>query len=191
MDTQLRWAEPKTGNQREHKTFFFFFFLHRQIKRRKFHQLSPTISLTWRLKKTRVCSLLKCLHWECFLFFFCFFSEVGPKRGRQKESCSKKMITSDLKGNHTYCKPKCKSKCHPFMLFHLHHFTAECGLHCVCVCVCVCVSRPLPALYHQSSSHQPRFLSQHHTSPLSLYYITFCDDRVCVRTLKLKYVFEL
>lgn len=31
------------------------------------------------------------------------------------------MITSDLKGNHTYCKPKCKSKCQSFKLFHLHH----------------------------------------------------------------------
>lgn len=29
-----------------------------------------------------------------------------------------KMIASDLKGNRTYCKPKCKSKCQPFMLFH-------------------------------------------------------------------------
>lgn len=34
------------------------------------------------------------------------------------------MIASDLKGNHTYCKPKCRSKCQPFMLFHLHH------IHC-------------------------------------------------------------
>lgn len=49
---------------------------------------------------------------------------MGPKSRLTERVKMLKMITSDLKGNHTYCKPECRGKCHSFKLFHLHH------IHC-------------------------------------------------------------
>lgn len=121
-------------------------------------------------EKTRVCSLLKCLHWECFLFFFFFFQRWDLK-GVDRRSHVRKMITSDLKGNHTYCKPKCKSKCHPFMLFHLHHFTAKCGLHTHALCVCVCVWAG-PSLRSIISRHRISYAFCHSITPRLCLYTT-------------------
>lgn len=61
------------------------------------------------------------------------------------------MISSDLKGNHTYCKPKCKTKCQPFMLFHLHHI--YCNRMCAGETQNVGSSLYFPALNYVSASH--------------------------------------
>lgn len=104
------------------------------------------------------------------------------------------MITSDLKGNHTYCKAKCKSKCQPFMLFHLHH------IHCCWMWAGETVCWPLPVFVLFFSLSSVNITSNYiqcntktfQTQSYSIaHFFLWWQGFDWMTTLKLKSVFEL